>query len=223
MVISNLKSVLAKKGMSQSELARHVGVMPPQVSRWAAGGGIEPETARKIAALLGVRVEDLIAPQPEQMTFPINNSPRELQLEREKLELERRLMVLSEEVQVLKKQKTDLLEEAVMAELLLKLVTRSFEKACNLKKGDVLKHLIEAAGGVVALAEKPMFARAVGIWDKLIGSGDATGCDSTPSSKLVESPKKKSGSLKPVTGGNPAKPDPARRPDSTNGHDSKTA
>ncbi|WP_369326528.1 helix-turn-helix domain-containing protein [Alcaligenes nematophilus] len=48
------------KGLNQSELARQLGVTPQSVQKWESGGAPRTKRLQEIAAILGVRVADLV-------------------------------------------------------------------------------------------------------------------------------------------------------------------
>lgn len=55
----NLKSKLAAKGMTQTELAAKIGVAQSQISRWLGPSTPSRPTQEAIAKALGCEVEDL--------------------------------------------------------------------------------------------------------------------------------------------------------------------
>lgn len=61
-IAERIKELRERRGMSQSELARLVGVSPQSVQQWEKPDGTAPKRARiaKVAEVLGVSVPDIV-------------------------------------------------------------------------------------------------------------------------------------------------------------------
>jgi transcriptional regulator with XRE-family HTH domain len=60
--MANLQSLLRDRGIRQSELAGHLDVSEPSVSRWANGAAdIPARYIQPIASFIGVPVADVVA------------------------------------------------------------------------------------------------------------------------------------------------------------------
>lgn len=74
-----IKQLRERKDMSQSELARLVGVSPQSVQQWERPGGTAPKRSRlaKVAEVLGVTVGDIIS-EDDGHGRPMRDDVREL-------------------------------------------------------------------------------------------------------------------------------------------------
>lgn len=55
-----IAALLAKKDLSQSDLARALDIKPQAVQKWVAGGKPRPARLRQIAAVFGISLQDLV-------------------------------------------------------------------------------------------------------------------------------------------------------------------
>lgn len=53
-------------GMSQRELAMACGVSLPTIQNLESGGSAQPRNVKKVADFFGVKVLDIVPPQPER-------------------------------------------------------------------------------------------------------------------------------------------------------------
>lgn len=116
-ISKNIKTVREERKISQSEIARHLGVEPTNYPRMEKRGKrLTIEQLEKIAEALGVSVVELLTGEPQVVAV----SNREKELEKRIEELERDKTYYSKIIDVLS-EKSDLQEKAYSE------TTKSFE------------------------------------------------------------------------------------------------
>lgn len=71
MKVPRLRQHRERRGLTQQELANAAGVGRRSIAGWELGGGIRPNSARKLAEALAVEITDLLEPRLDPREQPI--------------------------------------------------------------------------------------------------------------------------------------------------------
>jgi transcriptional regulator with XRE-family HTH domain len=71
MKVPRLRQQRERRGLTQQELAVAAGLSRRSIAGWELGGGIRPNSARKVAEALGVEITDLLEPNLDPREQPI--------------------------------------------------------------------------------------------------------------------------------------------------------
>lgn len=72
MQLTNMKRERRRAGLRQQDLADRMGTSQGRITTIEGGASVRPETAERVAAAIGCKVDDLVEPREPVLTFRLS-------------------------------------------------------------------------------------------------------------------------------------------------------